>query len=1089
MNKRYFIYGMLTFTLAISNNAMAQEEEQKKSTKKKVEMPAYPTMEVKGTVIDEATKQPLAGVQVNALQDKRYAAMSDENGNFTIKVPQFTTALYLYTTQYLPLQVAIAPDNTVEARMLTDKFRNMYQESVGNTAQTTMQVKSTTSVSVETDIENNIGADVRTVTRSGAPGIGAAMFIRGINSINSNTQPLIVVDGVIQDMQTTRTSLHDGDYNNLMMNVNPDEIEKVTVLKNATALYGAKGGNGVILIDTKRGRSMATRIEANIGATVSLVPKLPKMMNTAQYRLYATDILGSYPYSGTESVTLNFLNDDLSGYYYNMYHNNTDWTKETYHTAISQKYNINVQGGDNIGMYNLSLGYTNGQSTLKENSFNRLNVRFNTDLKILPILKTRFDVTYTKLNRNVFDDGAQEYFSASTVTAPGFLSLIKAPFLNPYMYSPSTRQLTGILSDADDFLQPLTGDESLSLANPTALLENGKGVNKNRTENTYFSVTIAPVLDITKGLRLSDTFNYTLNRNSQRYYRPTGGVPNFLISNIGWVQTMAVSLFNKQQSISNDTRLQWDKNLGAHNLSIFGGFRYTNLAFDGNTPQGQYTSAGTDNMPNISGDMDYKEATGDDDKSKSITWYANADYNYKNRYFLTASLAMETNSRFGKEADGLKLAGVRWGLFPGIQGAWVITNESWFTKKGIDFLKIYAGYDISGNDDINNYSARTSFLVKRYLYNISSIQLSNIGNEKIQWEKTGKFNVGIQAFMLHNRLGVNFDYYIHKTSNLLTLKTFETSVAGVNNYWSNGGSLQNNGFELTITGKPLVSKDWNIEAGFSIGKYKNKIKELPDNDMIYVDGQLTQGYSSSIYGTNNIATLVGYAAGTFYGYKTEGVFASDEEALAAGKGTYLYQTDETGAKEYFKAGDVHFTDINGDGVIDEKDKTVIGNPNPSIYGNIFATVSYKNLSLNLGFNYSVGNDVYNYQRSILESGSNFYNQTTAMVNRWSYEGQTTTMPKANYGDPMGNSRFSDRWIEDGSYLRLKTVNITYKVPMHLSWLQGLTVWAEASNLFTITHYLGGDPEFSASNKALYQGIDTGTLYQGRAFTLGLKVNL
>jgi len=141
MNKRYFIYGMLTFTLAISNNAMAQEEEQKKSTKKKVEMPAYPTMEVKGTVIDEATKQPLAGVQVNALQDKRYAAMSDENGNFTIKVPQFTTALYLYTTQYLPLQVAIAPDNTVEARMLTDKFRNMYQESVGNTAQTTMQVK------------------------------------------------------------------------------------------------------------------------------------------------------------------------------------------------------------------------------------------------------------------------------------------------------------------------------------------------------------------------------------------------------------------------------------------------------------------------------------------------------------------------------------------------------------------------------------------------------------------------------------------------------------------------------------------------------------------------------------------------------------------------------------------------------------------------------------------------------------------------------------------------------------------------------------------------------------------------------------
>jgi len=227
----------------------------------------------------------------------------------------------------------------------------------------------------------------------------------------------------------------------------------------------------------------------------------------------------------------------------------------------------------------------------------------------------------------------------------------------------------------------------------------------------------------------------------------------------------------------------------------------------------------------------------------------------------------------------------------------------------------------------------------------------------------------------------------------------------------------------------------------------------------------------------------------FYGYKTAGVFSSDAEASTAGANGYLYMTDETGAKNYFKAGDVHFVDINGDGEISEADKTIIGNPNPDIYGNIFAKLIWKHFTLNLGFNYSLGNDVYNYQRSILESGSNFFNQTTAMTNRWRYEGQQTTIPQLAYGDPMGNSRFSDRWIEDGSYLRLKTLRLTYNVPVNLSWLQGLAIWAEANNLFTVTHYLGGDPEFSVSNSVLYQGIDAGNIASGRSFTLGMRINL
>ena len=334
--------------------------------------------------------------------------------------------------------------------------------------------------------------------------------------------------------------------------------------------------------------------------------------------------------------------------------------------------------------------------------------------------------------------------------------------------------------------------------------------------------------------------------------------------------------------------------------------------------------------------------------------------------------------------------------------------------------------------------------------------------------------------MLNNRLGVDFNYYVNKTKDLLTLQTFKNPIGGINNYWTNGGEIKNEGFELSVTAKPVVTHKWNVEVGASVGHYANKVTKLPDGD-----------YTSSVYGDNNILTSVGNPVGLFYGYKTAGVFATDAEAKAAGKDGYLYMEDNAGIRNDFKAGDVHFIDQNNDGKISELDKVVIGDPNPDIYGNIFATINYKNLTLTMGWNYSLGNDVYNYQRSILNSGSTFYNQQVAEVAHWRYEGQQTDLPRLAYGDPMGNNRFSDRWIEDGSYLRLKTLNLSYKVPVPGSWtwLQGLTIWAQANNLLTFTKHLGSDPEFSIGNGVLYQGIDCGNIAQGRSFQCGVKINL
>ena len=1080
-------------TAYAQDDTIDEESEVKVAKKKVVKVPDYPTMEVKGTCVDAVTKKPLAGIMIQALGDANYTAMSEEDGTFIIKVPTFATALYVHGPEFLSQHVGLGNmQEPIRVEMLGDVFRPMYGKSttIGAVAET--KVKNTTSQTVETDIENLLGADVRSITRSGGPGYGAAMFVRGLNSLTANAQPLFVIDGVIQDLQQTRSALHYGDYTNLLLNINPEDIEKVTILKNATAIYGAKGGNGVVLIETKRGHSMATRIDANIGVGVTLVPRTPDVMNASQYRLYATEMLGTYPDIShyTDPSTFKFLIDDPSKYYYTKYHNETDWKDEVYHNALNQNYNINVQGGDDVGMYNLSLGYTDGKSTARDNGFNRLNVRFNTDISIIEKLTTRFDLSYTKLNRDVFDNGAPQSLLTGTVSSPTFLALIKSPFLNPYTYNNVTHQLSSTLADADDYLTVL--DQDLTLGNPTALLANGNAINKNRVETTHFNTVIAPRFEFNNSLALSVTFSYTLDRVSQRYYRPTGGMPTFLIEGIGRVQNMAMSMFSKETSLVGDACLQWTKQLKQHFVDVSAGIRFTSFAFDDNAPEGQYASAGNDKTPNISTNMDFVNATGTDDAWRSLTWYANVDYNYRNRYFAQLSFALESSSRFGKEAEGgIKMCGVSWGMFPSLQLGWAISNESWFPRNNVvNYLLLKAGFDISGNDDISNYAARTSFGVTKYLYRSTAAVLDNIGNEKISWEQTSKANVGLKAYLLNNRVGIDFDFYMHHTKNLLTLKSFDNPVAGINNYWSNGGSLDNTGFEVTLTGKPIVARNLSLEMGASIGHYKNKVKSLPNDSRLYVDGQQTaQGFTSSIYGTDNIATIVGQPVGVFYGYKTSGVFATDAEAKAAGKGSYLYMTDATGAHKDFRAGDVHFVDINGDGEISVADKTIIGDPNPDIYGNIFATLNWKNFTLNIGLNYSLGNDVFNYQRSLLEGGFNFYNQSTAMTNRWRSEGQQTSIPRISYDDPMGNSRFSDRWIENGSYIRLKTVCLNYKVPLNLSWLQGLSIWAEANNLLTLTRYLGNDPESSVANSVLYQGIDSGNIALGRTFTLGMRINL
>lgn len=1082
---------MTLFVLFMGTTVMfAQTEKESEVTLQNDELE-----EISGVIIDAVTKAPIAGVRIEALGNNRYTTMTKADGNFSIKIPSHVVAFYVSTPGYESVIIKARQKDGITLALYDDKFSSYVKNGfdVSSVGEATFDISMSTTM--EDELQKQLGAQVRTITRSGTIGLGGLMMMQGINTINSSVQPLIVLDGVIQDLQDGYSTLHEGYFNNTLTAIDVNDIEKITVLNNATSIYGAKGANGVILIDTKRGHSMATRIDAQAFASFTMKPRLPQMMDAAQYRVYANELLKGVN-MGKNSKWPVFLKDDPTYYEYQKYHNDTDWSEYVYQNAWAQNYRVNVQGGDDAAMYNFSLGFADGENTIKSNDFNRLNIRFNTDVNLAKNLKTRFDIAYSRVARDLRDDGIREDLNAGPIVSPGFLSLIKSPFLYPYTFDRDNKP-TGAFSPADDFAS-FTSDSKTTnnkYANPLAIFKFGEGKHKNNQEYTVFDVTIAPELTLSKGWTASTLFNYTLHRTSEKYFRPMTGTPKFFISGLSPSSDNEVrTSFSALAELFSDTRVTWNKRIAGHRIDAFGGFRFSNFAYDSNFASSHNT--GSDKVAEVqTGQPEYFAKTdGAYDVWRNMSYYANVDYSFRNRYYLQGSISAETSSRFGRDThEGVKVAGVCWGLFPSLQAGWLISSEDFFNVSMIDYLKLTAGIDWSGSDNISNSAAFCYHENVVYAGKYMGLVLGNIENQSIQWETTRRLNTGIDLQMFDNRLRLTGNFFHNETENLLTLKKLDP-LAGLEYAWSNDGELKNTGAYASVNARVLNQKDWKWEVGASVGTYKNVVKNLPDETIVNKawteqDGAL-RGYTTEMYGAT-ILTAVDHPAGVFFGYETEGVFATTQDAYDEEKGDWKLYTEDvyTGVMTPFKAGDVKFVDKNGDRKINSDDRVILGNPNPDIYGNINSNLMFKNFSLSATLNYSLGNDVYNYQRALLESGSSFYNQTVAVTNRWKVEGNQTNMPKATYGDPKGNNRFSDRWIEDGSYLRLKEVTLSYKVPVSAAWLQGLTVWCAGTNLLTFSKYLGSDPEFSFSNNVLYQGIDNGLLAQSRSFHLGVKINL
>ena len=492
---------------------------------------AQETKTVSGVVTDAATGQPLPGVIVEAYGNNRITALTDDNGAYELKVPEYVSSVSMRVEGYQVLQKAIGQQAAkTDAKLYPNTFSPIYSQTTQSyVSRSTNRFDNTAQVSIDPLIAQQLGADIHSVTRSGQLGIGNTMFIGGLNSLQANTQPLVVIDGVITDMQYSREMLHQGYYNNILANLNVNDIESVTVLKNGTAIYGAKAAGGVLLIKTKRNKSMATKIDVTINGQYQLKPTLPKMMSAEDYRLYTTEMLAGL----TDNMqNLEYLNNDPKNYYYNTYHNHTDWSDLVYHNTFVTNYGINVQGGDDAANYNLSVGYSLGDATQRGNDFSRFNMRLNSDIKVFKGLDVRFDASYSDVTRDLRDDGAKADLSAGTITSPGFLSLIKAPFLAPYAFDVNGNA-SHYLADADNYLEKVFNRDgeiyanAVRLANPKGILDLGDGENRNQSGNRMITFSVTPKYEFNRHLSLQEHFNFTLVNTNENYYLPLEGTPPF----------------------------------------------------------------------------------------------------------------------------------------------------------------------------------------------------------------------------------------------------------------------------------------------------------------------------------------------------------------------------------------------------------------------------------------------------------------------------------------------------------------------------------------------------------------------------------
>ncbi|MBC7947707.1 MAG: SusC/RagA family TonB-linked outer membrane protein [Chitinophagaceae bacterium] len=1016
---------------------------------------------VSGLVKDASTGLPLRGIRITYKEVA--AAITDSTGAFKINLPSLNLTLLVEGDGYQAKEIALRGRNNVTTSLYEDTYSSFYDQAAhpfGNVlksrspfAITSVQTNGNWARTNETPATYLQGkvSGLNATRRSGTPNMGATMFLRGISSLYASNQPLIVVDGVIFNNQDHGGSIISNHYTEPLSTIDPRDIDNITVIKDGSSIYGTKGSNGVIIITTARARELGTKIDFSAYGGVNLAPSNIPVLDAANYRIYLSELLKSKGLTDAAIMALPYMNDDNTQPEYFKYHNNTDWQKEVFKQGSTKNIYLKVTGGDNIAKYALSLGYMGNDGITRNTDLTRYNMRFNGDLNLSRRMTATTNLSFTFNEQNVRDQGV------SPKTNPIFLALTKSPLLRIRDVSEKGVE-SPTFADRDTF----------GIGNPAVLTNVALGINKSYR----FLGSIGFNYTLSKNFILSTTVGVTNDKVRENFFIPRKGVAeDTLTTDIA--DSRSGTQVNSLFSLYNDTRLTFNKTIrGLHDVSSRIGVRYLYNRIEQDFGLG-FNSA-IDELVSVGNGVNaLRRIGGSIGESNWLSTYFNADYTYSDKYILSLNVAVDGSSRFGKniQQNALTISGNKFAVMPSIAAAWLISSENFLKGGNIDLLKLRASYSMTGNDDIGNYTARQTY-VPQNLLGVQGLVRSGFGNDQLQWESVRKVNVGTDVSIFNERVSFSFDVYQNNIDKMIVYEPTPTA-SGFSYAITNSAGMTTNGIDASLNARIIGKAALKWDVGFTLGTYTSTIDGLPTTRII-----------SSFAGAEYI-TQKGGSPNEFYGYKTNGVYATDNEAAQAG----LTVKKSDGSFTPFTGGDVRFVDVNSDGVIDANDKQVIGDPNPDMFGSFNTRVEYKRFALDALFTFVSGNDVFNYTRQQLESMSNFNNQTEAVLNRWRTNGHETNVPKATWGDPMGNSRFSDRWIEDGSYLRLRTVSLSYNIPFKAGFLKYAVAYLTGNNLVTLTKYKGYDPEFSPTESIFGQGVDNTLEPQSRSVILGVRFGL
>jgi TonB-linked SusC/RagA family outer membrane protein len=893
------------------------------------------------------------------------------------------------------------------------------------------------------------------VNRSGDPGSGATTLIRGASSLNTSNQPLYIIDGIPMTPQGTFGSNLDGYSYNPLMAVNVMDISKTTIIKDPaiTAAYGSKASNGLVIIETLDPSATQTTIELDLRSGYSLAPSnhIPQL-NAAQHRTLINEVLFT---SGIFSERLQELYPNLylrpTDERFINYQHDTKWQDLIFQNSMFSNLNLVVKGGDEIARYGLSFGYMDNNGIVKETGYQGYNLRFVSLLNIFTWLRMNAAVSLNYNTSNLKESAIVGQ------TSPILTALAKSPMLNPYKYDLEGQELT-ILSDV----------EELGISNPLAVINNYEA----RNSNYYFISTLGFEASLRKNMLLNTTFGLTYNVLKEQIFMPNIGMEHYYNDE---ARNVAKASNNSIKAFNNNTYLRYFQAFGNdHYISSTTGVNImsNNFEFDWGLTKNAHANDqyrmlqdGTNSLREIGGD------------SRVWTWlsfYENFIYSYKDRYLATASLAIDGSSRVGDNAaNTLKVGDVPFGFFYSGGLAWRVSGESFLRDVSwLEEFKLRVSAGQSGNDDIGEANATRFYRSIKFRETVG-LYPATLANDELTYERVGQINAGVDLSLWGNRWVTSFDVF-NSTTNDMLIYTPLKSYLGYGFRPENGGKMQNKGWEVETRARIVDFRNfkWDFQANLSTAK--NEITELK-GDKLVVDIPGAQ-----------IVNMVGASANSFYGYIFEGVYHTTDEAMAAGL--------VNNRNRPFSGGDARFKDISGpngvpDGVINDFDKTAIGSSLPEYYGGINNTFTYKKWALSAFVQFVTGNEVFNFVRFRNEQMSTLANQSTNVLNRWQYEGHQTDVPRALWNDPIGNSEFSTRWIEDGSYMRIKNLSLSYTIPDDFLAFRSAQFYVSASNLFTFSKYLGYDPEFSYSQDQLMQGIDYGLTPQPRQFIVGIKLGL